>query len=94
MITIHDWTREATLGGEAVVRFDLGAPARPVVELRLDAIGDALPGVMVHGEDLRAVRALGLPMRRTGTFSLHITAIDDLGCRDETAQARNVVVSR
>ncbi len=98
MIQIHDWSRDVSLGSEAIVSFGLrpaGAntgPSRPVVELRLDAIGDGLPGVTARGDDLRAVRALALPMLRVGTFSLHLFAVDAAGCSDETAMRREVVV--
>lgn len=93
MITIHEWTRSVALGSEAVVSFDMGAPARPLVELRLDAIGDGLSGATVRGDDLRAVRALALPMLKVGTFSLHVWAVDADGCQDETAMSRPIVVS-
>lgn len=99
MIQVLDWPQVLSLGDDAVVSFRLrpagggaGAPVRPVVELRLDAIGDGQPGVTVHGEDLRAVTGLALPMRVAGTHSLHVWAVDSAGCSDETAARREVVV--
>lgn len=100
MIEIHDWPRMATLGGDAVVTFRVGArggagrPSRPVVELRLDAIGDGQPGVTVRGEDLRAVTGLRLPLRVAGTHSLHVWAVDAAGCSDRTGTVRPVQVTR
>ena len=102
MIAIHDWTRRVALGGVAVVTFSLYPaggditlpPSRPVVELRLDAIGDGRPGVVVRGEDLRAVTGLGIRLDVEGTHSLHVWTIDNAGCQDETAQSRPVVVTR
>lgn len=98
MIEIHDWSRSATLGGDAIVTFRVGArngagrPSRPVVELRLDARGDGQPGVTVRGTDLRAVTGLRLPMTVAGTHSLHVGVVDAAGCSDETAARRAVVV--
>lgn len=98
MIQIHDWSRGVSRGSEAIVSFALRpagtstGPSRPVVELQIDAIGDGLPGITVRGSDLRAVRALALPMPRAGTFSLRLSAVDAAGCQDETAMRREVVV--
>lgn len=101
MIQIRDWTRTVALGGVAVVSFALlpagggtGLPARPVVELRLDGIGDGRPGVVVRGEDLRAVTGLGIRLEVEGTHSLHMWAIDSAGCGDETKLPRLVQVTR
>lgn len=101
MIQIRDWSRAVALGGVAVVSFallpagrDTGLPMRPVVELRLDAIGDGRPGVTVRGEDLRAVTGLGIRLEVEGTHSLHMWAIDSAGCGDETQLQRPVRVTR
>lgn len=102
MIQIRDWSRAVALGGVALVAFALHSaggpialpPPRPVVELRLDARGDGRPGVVVRGEDLRAVTGLGIRLDVEGTHSLHVTAIDSAGCSDETQARRPVVVRR
>lgn len=101
-IAIHDWSRRVALGGVALVTFSLYPaggdvallPGRPVAELRLDAIGDGRPGVVVRGDDLRAVTGLAIRLEVEGTHSLHMWAIDSAGCSDETAQSRPVVVKR
>lgn len=102
MITVFDWSRSVALGSAALVAFALHSaggpialpPPRPVVELRLDARGDGRPGVVVRGEDLRAVTGLGIRLDVEGTHSLHVTAIDSAGCSDETQARRPVVVRR
>ena len=105
MITVFDWSRRLALGGVAVVSFAIGGAAsdgaggtqpaaRPVVELRLDAIGDGRPGVVVRGDDLRAVTGLGIRLEVEGTHSLHMWAIDSAGCGDETQLQRPVGVRR
>jgi len=99
VIQILDWSRAVALGGVAVVSFallpagsDTGLPPRPVVELRLDAIGDGRPGVTVRGEDLRAVTGLGIRLEVAGAHSLHMWARDAAGCEAETGLRREVVV--
>lgn len=90
-LTVQDWTRSVALDAAATVSFTVEASA-PVVSLRLDAIGDGLPGVTVRGDDLRAVSGLSLPMRVRGTHSLHVWAVDANGCEAETGLRREVVV--
>lgn len=101
MIEITDWSREVVLGARAWVTFRLtrgdgtdAAPLRPVRALTLDARVDGLPGLTIaHRDiDLRWVVGLSMPTTRAGTYSLHVVAEDDLGCRDETQQRRTVIV--
>jgi hypothetical protein len=99
VIEVLDWSREVVLGERAWITFRLSdgmgrLPSRPVRTLILDARVDGNPGTTIHGEDvdLREVRGLSILMTKLGAYSLHVIAIDDLGCKDETMRQRNVVV--
>lgn len=99
MIEVVDWSREVVLGERAWVTFRLIAsdgsrrpPLRPVNSITIDARIDGVPGHTVEGKDLRAVTGLSLEMRKTGTYSLHITTVDSEGCADETGAYRPTVV--
>ena len=76
-----------------IVSLAVSSP-RPLVTLTLDLLGDGLPGVAIHGDDLRPVRGLGITAQRTGTFRLQSLATDAAGCSDTTGAARMVVVTR
>ena len=92
-IAIGEWTRAVVLGGAVVVSLVVTSP-RPLTVLALDLLDDGQPGVTMHGDDLRPVRAMAITPTRAGTFRLVVEATDSAGCQDRTGALRRVEVTR
>ena len=92
MISVREWTRTALTGAVIAAAFTV-ASARPLATVTLDLRGDGLPGVTVE-RPTEGFGGLGIVARRAGTFDVEIEAVDVAGCRDRTAAARPVKVTR
>jgi hypothetical protein len=97
-MTLIDWTRSVSLGGNVIAEFRLssgaGADGVPIA-ISLDLEGDGLPGAEVFsapGGSLQSVGALGIRALRRGRFRVVATVLARNGCSDRTGALREVEV--
>ena len=91
-IVVIAWKDMVRQGDVGAVYFRIDHD-RPVIEVRVDLVGDGQDGWTLMCSDGRLVGAMYFRPQVAGTFSLHLYARDAEGQKDATGMTRTVMVT-